>query len=40
MEKLLKKEGILVKDDMIVNFKEKFWDPSRNPFNRIWFAKD
>jgi methylated-DNA-protein-cysteine methyltransferase-like protein len=29
MEKLLKKEGILVKDDVIVNFKEKFWDPSR-----------
>ena len=29
MEKLLKKEGILVKDDMIVNFKEKFWDPSK-----------
>jgi methylated-DNA-protein-cysteine methyltransferase-like protein len=28
MEKLLKKEGILVKDDMIVNFKEKFWDPA------------
>ena len=28
MEKLLKKEGILVKDDVIVNFKEKFWDPS------------
>ena len=28
MEKLLKKEGILVKDDTIVNFKEKFWDPS------------
>jgi methylated-DNA-protein-cysteine methyltransferase-like protein len=27
MEKLLKKEGILVKDDVIVNFKEKFWDP-------------
>ena len=27
MEKLLKKEGILVKDDLIVNFKEKFWDP-------------
>jgi len=27
MEKLLKKEGISVKDDMIVNFKEKFWDP-------------
>jgi methylated-DNA-protein-cysteine methyltransferase-like protein len=29
MEKLLKKEGILVKDDVIVNFKEKFWDPSK-----------
>lgn len=28
MEKLLKKEGISVKDDMIVNFKEKFWDPA------------
>jgi methylated-DNA-protein-cysteine methyltransferase-like protein len=27
MEKLLKKEGVLVKDDVIVNFKEKFWDP-------------
>jgi len=27
MEKLLKKEGILVKDDKIVNFKEKFWNP-------------
>lgn len=29
MEKLLKKEGILVKDDMIIDFKEKFWDPSK-----------
>jgi methylated-DNA-protein-cysteine methyltransferase related protein len=29
MEKLLKKEGILVKDDVIVNFKEKFWDPGK-----------
>jgi methylated-DNA-protein-cysteine methyltransferase-like protein len=28
MEKLLKKEGISVKNDTIVNFKEKFWDPS------------
>lgn len=28
MEKLLKKEGITVKDDMIVNFREKFWDPA------------
>jgi hypothetical protein len=32
MEKLLKKEGILVKDDAIVNFKEKFWDPSKESF--------
>jgi methylated-DNA-protein-cysteine methyltransferase related protein len=29
MEKLLKKEGILVKDDVVVNFKEKFWDPGK-----------
>ena len=28
MEKLLKKEGIAVKDDTIVHFKEKFWDPA------------
>jgi methylated-DNA-protein-cysteine methyltransferase related protein len=27
MERLLKKEGVLVKDDVVVNFKEKFWDP-------------
>ncbi len=30
MEKLLKKEGILVKDDVIVNFAEKFWDPAKD----------
>jgi hypothetical protein len=28
MEELLLKEKILVKDDKIINFKEKFWDPS------------
>jgi len=28
MEKLLKKEGIKVKDDKIVGFKELFWDPA------------
>ncbi len=28
MERLLKKEGIQVKNDVIVDFKEKFWDPS------------
>jgi methylated-DNA-protein-cysteine methyltransferase-like protein len=27
MEKLLKKEGIKVKDDTIVNFNKLFWDP-------------
>jgi methylated-DNA-protein-cysteine methyltransferase related protein len=28
MQKLLEKEGILVKDDQIKNFKTHFWDPS------------
>ncbi len=28
MEKLLKKEGIKVKDDQVVDFKELFWDPA------------
>lgn len=28
MEELLKKEGILVKDDVIIDFKKIFWDPS------------
>ena len=32
MEKLLKKEGILVKDDTVVNFKELFWDPGEEGF--------
>lgn len=27
MEKLLRKEGIRVKDDRVVDFNEKFWDP-------------
>lgn len=30
MESLLKKEGITVKNDTIVNFKEVFWDPMSN----------
>jgi methylated-DNA-protein-cysteine methyltransferase-like protein len=29
MEELLKKEGITVKDDVIIDFKKVFWDPSR-----------
>ena len=28
MEELLKKDGITVKDETVVDFKEKFWDPS------------
>jgi methylated-DNA-protein-cysteine methyltransferase-like protein len=28
MEELLKKEGVLVTDDNITDFKEKFWNPS------------
>ena len=28
METLLQQEGVKVKDDKIVDFKEKFWDPS------------
>jgi hypothetical protein len=27
MEQLLKNEGILIEDDHIINFEEKFWDP-------------
>lgn len=29
MEKLLKKEGVKVKNDTVVNFKDLFWDPSK-----------
>lgn len=28
MEELLRKDGVLVKDDMVVDFKKHFWDPS------------
>lgn len=27
MEQLLLNEGIIIEDDLIINFKEKFWDP-------------
>lgn len=27
MEQLLENEGIIIEDDQIMNFKEKFWDP-------------
>jgi methylated-DNA-protein-cysteine methyltransferase-like protein len=28
MQQLLENEGIIIEDDRIVNFHEKFWDPS------------
>ena len=28
MEQLLTNEGIMIEDDKIINFREKFWDPS------------
>jgi len=28
MEELLKKDGVIVKNDTIVDFKERFWDPA------------
>ena len=27
MQELLEKEGILIREDMVVNFKKIFWDP-------------
>ena len=27
MEQLLKNEGLIIEDDHILNFREKFWDP-------------
>lgn len=29
MENLLKNEGFIIENDKILNFEEKFWDPSR-----------
>lgn len=29
MKQLLENEGIIIEDDRIVNFSEKFWDPSK-----------
>lgn len=29
MQELLEKEGIKVKKDQVMNFKEKFWDPEK-----------
>jgi methylated-DNA-protein-cysteine methyltransferase related protein len=27
MEQLLENEGIIIEDDQVINFREKFWDP-------------
>ena len=29
MQELLEKEGIMIKDDQVINFHELFWDPSK-----------
>jgi len=29
MQQLLENEGIIIEDDMIINFREKFWDPGK-----------
>ena len=29
MERLLEKEGVLVQEDRVVDFKERFWDPAK-----------
>lgn len=28
MQELLENEGLLIEDDQIINFKERFWDPN------------
>jgi methylated-DNA-protein-cysteine methyltransferase-like protein len=28
MQQLLENEGLIVEDDRVMNFNEKFWDPS------------
>ncbi len=30
MQQLLENEGVIVEEDQVVHFREKFWDPSRN----------
>ena len=29
MEQLLENEGIIIENDLIINFEEKFWDPGK-----------
>jgi len=28
MQELLESEGLIIEDDLIINFKERFWDPA------------
>jgi methylated-DNA-protein-cysteine methyltransferase-like protein len=28
MQQLLENEGLIIEDDRVLNFREKFWDPS------------
>jgi methylated-DNA-protein-cysteine methyltransferase-like protein len=28
MQQLLENEGLVIEDDRVINFREKFWDPS------------
>ena len=30
MQQLLENEGMIVEDDRVINFREKFWDPSKD----------
>jgi methylated-DNA-protein-cysteine methyltransferase-like protein len=32
MQQLLENEGLIIEDDKILNFREKFWDPSSELF--------
>jgi methylated-DNA-protein-cysteine methyltransferase-like protein len=34
MQQLLENEGLIIEDDRILNFDEKFWDPSKE-LNRV-----
>ena len=34
MQQLLENEGLIIEDDRILNFNEKFWDPSKE-LNRV-----
>jgi methylated-DNA-protein-cysteine methyltransferase-like protein len=39
MQQLLENEGIIIEDDQIINFEEKFWDPE-SEIEKFLTAKD